>query len=114
MALQIQPVAAEQTHMLRHRVLRQHQRLEEMVYDGDDLPTTLHLGALAGESAHPCGIVTLVMLLQYLNAESSMLITVSGIVMLARPVQYANAMYPRLVTPTGIVMLVRLRHSRNA
>ncbi len=33
---------------LRHSVLRPHQTEEEMAWPGDDLPTTLHTGALAG------------------------------------------------------------------
>ena len=53
----IQP---ELTHALRHAVLRPHQRLDEMVYEGDDLPSTIHLGAFcATDPDHPVGIATL-------------------------------------------------------
>lgn len=58
---QVRPIPADQTHALRHTVLRQHQRLEEMVYDGDDLPQTLHLGAFkqGGQTGPAVGVVTL-------------------------------------------------------
>lgn len=53
-------VSPQQTHALRHRVLRPHQTLAEMVYDGDDEPTTLHLAAYEGQvPSEPIGIVTL-------------------------------------------------------
>lgn len=49
--------------MLRHRVLRPHQQLSEMRYDGDEADTTLHLGAFnevnASQQDEPVGVVTL-------------------------------------------------------
>ena len=47
-------------------------------------------------------------LVQYLNASSPILVTLSGIVMLVRLSQPKNASLPILVTLSGIVMLVRL------
>lgn len=57
----IQPIRPEQTHRLRHTVLRPHQRLDEMVYDGDDDPTSLHLGAFrSGDTeGQAVGVLTL-------------------------------------------------------
>lgn len=60
--IEVLPIPPEQTHVLRHTVLRQHQTLEEMVYPGDTLETTLHLGAFRSFEALPTehvGIVTL-------------------------------------------------------
>lgn len=45
---QIRRVGAGATHALRHTVLRPHQTLAEMVYPGDDDPTTGHFAAGAG------------------------------------------------------------------
>ena len=61
-AFAVQPIKPEQTHALRHAVLRPHQRIEEMVYQGDDLPDSLHLGAFhtAGDPDGPVvGVLTL-------------------------------------------------------
>ena len=45
-------VAAADTHALRHRVLRPHQSLSEMDYDGDHDPLTAHFGVVVdGEPA---------------------------------------------------------------
>lgn len=60
----IRPIPASATRPLRHRVLRPHQTPAEMVYEGDDRPDTLHLGAFEGVSqpgqpAEPVGIVSL-------------------------------------------------------
>ena len=52
--------------------------------------------------------VTLVRLLQPLNASLPMLVTLDGMVMLVRLLQLQNARYPMLVTLEGMVMLVRL------
>lgn len=59
--VRIQPIEPRQTHLLRHTVLRQHQKLEDMVYDGDDLPTTMHIGAFDTYTSadEPIGVVTL-------------------------------------------------------
>jgi hypothetical protein len=46
--------------------------------------------------------------MQSLNAQSSILVTVSGMVMLVRLMQPENAHCPMLVTLSGIVTLVRL------
>ena len=57
----IRPVAADQTHALRYRVLRPHQSLAEMVYDADDEPTSIHLAAFVaegGDGDEPVGVVT--------------------------------------------------------
>ena len=56
----------------------------------------------------------LVSLLQPLNADSPILVTLSGIVMLERLLQSENALSPMLVTLFGIVMLERLLQSENA
>jgi hypothetical protein len=58
--------------------------------------------------------VTLVRLVQLLNALSPILVTLLGIIMLARLVQLLNAPIPMLVTLLGIVMLVRLVQPLNA
>ena len=60
----------------------------------------------------PLPIVTLVSLLQSLNAEEPMLVTESGIVTLVRA-HSKNAELPMFVTLLGITTLVRLQ-SRNA
>ena len=49
-----------------------------------------------------------VKLLQALNADSPMVVTLSGIVMLVKSQQSENAYAPMLVTLSGIVMLVKL------
>jgi len=43
--ISVRIIDADQTHTLRQAVLRPHQQLSEMLYDGDDLPGTVHLGA---------------------------------------------------------------------
>ena len=53
-------------------------------------------------------------LLQFLNAEVPILVTLSGITMLASPVHPENAEFPIVVTVLGIVMLVILVHPENA
>ena len=45
----IRRITAEQVRSVRHRVLRPGQPFESSVYPGDDLPTTVHLGAFAGD-----------------------------------------------------------------
>ncbi|MGZ8599242.1 MAG: GNAT family N-acetyltransferase [Actinomycetota bacterium] len=45
MTLQIRPAALEGIREIRHLVLRPHQRPEDLVYDGDAAPDSLHLGA---------------------------------------------------------------------
>lgn len=57
----VRRIDASDAHPLRYRVLRPHQTLAEMVYGGDDLPGTIHLGAFHGIESDPLpvGIVTL-------------------------------------------------------
>ena len=56
----------------------------------------------------------LVKLLQFLNAHSPILVTLSGIVTLIKLLQPQNAPYPILVTLSGIVILVKLLQPENA
>lgn len=44
---EVRPVSADDTRLLRHRVLRPHQAPEELVYPGDGDPDSLHVGAFA-------------------------------------------------------------------
>lgn len=46
MPLLIQPIAAQQTHQLRHQILRPHQSLQEMEFPNDQAPYVFHLGAI--------------------------------------------------------------------
>jgi len=46
--VQIVEVDAAATRPVRQRVLRPHQRAEELVYPGDDDPDTFHLAAIRG------------------------------------------------------------------
>ena len=59
--LVVVPIQAAQTHSLRHSVLRPHQPLDEMVYEGDGLDSTLPLGAFLGNGTQKrlIGVVTL-------------------------------------------------------
>jgi GNAT superfamily N-acetyltransferase len=41
----IRPITAAEARPLRQRVLRPHQRIEELIYAGDDHPLGLHAGA---------------------------------------------------------------------
>ena len=59
-------------------------------------------------------MVTLLRLVQYLNARSPILVTLLPMVTLVRLVQQLNASLPILVTLLGMVMLVRLVQFRNA
>jgi len=43
--IQIHPITAEETHNLRHDILRPHIPQNELVYPGDDAPESLHAGA---------------------------------------------------------------------
>lgn len=43
--IEYRPADVTAVRELRHRLLRPHQRPEELVYGGDDLPDALHLGA---------------------------------------------------------------------
>lgn len=47
----IQAVSPSVVRPLRQRVLRPHQTLQEMIYDGDDSPQTIHLAAANPASA---------------------------------------------------------------
>ena len=60
------------------------------------------------------GMVMLVRLLQFWNAQSPMIVTLFGMVMLVRLLQFRNAPAPMLVTVSGIFILVRLLHPLNA
>jgi predicted GNAT family N-acyltransferase len=42
-------ITADETHPLRRQVLRHDTPSEEVVFDGDDLPTTFHLGLRVGD-----------------------------------------------------------------
>ena len=53
------------------------------------------------------GIVAVVILLQFENASSPMLVTLSGMVTLVKASQLENAELPMLVTESGIVTLVK-------
>jgi len=50
LAVVLRPVPAADTRPLRQRILRPHQRVEELVYAHDDDAATLHLGAFAGDA----------------------------------------------------------------
>jgi predicted GNAT family N-acyltransferase len=41
----VRPIEAEQTRILRQRILRPHKQTYELVYPGDDAPDSLHVGA---------------------------------------------------------------------
>jgi ribosomal protein S18 acetylase RimI-like enzyme len=45
---EVRPITAVETRPLRHAVLRPHQAPEELVYPGDDMPESLHVGGFAG------------------------------------------------------------------
>ncbi|MCK4873075.1 MAG: GNAT family N-acetyltransferase [Phycisphaerales bacterium] len=57
MDISIEIIPAAATRPLRQRLLRPHQRAEELVYVGDDDPDSLHLGARA-PTGELVGIVT--------------------------------------------------------
>jgi GNAT superfamily N-acetyltransferase len=48
-AVAVRPIAAADTHPLRHSVLRDNSPTALLVFDGDDEPTTFHLGAFHGD-----------------------------------------------------------------
>jgi GNAT superfamily N-acetyltransferase len=50
-------IAAEQTHPLRHAVLRPTQPVEAVRWDGDDAPDTAHFGAFEGDRLVAVGTV---------------------------------------------------------
>jgi ribosomal-protein-alanine N-acetyltransferase len=54
--IDIRPITAEQTRIVRHPVLRAGFPVETTILDHDDDPTTLHLGAFDGE--HLVGVAT--------------------------------------------------------
>ena len=45
----IQAIEAASTHVIRHPVLRKGHPLESCIFDGDELASTLHLGAYLDE-----------------------------------------------------------------
>lgn len=49
MPIVVRLIAAADTHDLRQRALRPHQRVEEMIYPHDDDADTVHFGAFDGE-----------------------------------------------------------------
>jgi GNAT superfamily N-acetyltransferase len=49
-AVEVRPIAAADTHSLRHAVLRDSSPNAMLDFEGDDEPTTLHLGAFQGEA----------------------------------------------------------------
>jgi GNAT superfamily N-acetyltransferase len=49
-AVSVQPIAAADTHPLRRTVLRDNSPTAVLVFDGDDEPSTFHLGAFDGEA----------------------------------------------------------------
>ncbi|MCR9076361.1 MAG: N-acetyltransferase, partial [bacterium] len=49
MTIEIRELTAAQTRPVRQRVLRPHQRPEELVYPGDDDADTFHLGAMSAD-----------------------------------------------------------------
>lgn len=49
MSISVRQVPAESTHVMRQRILRAHQNLEEMDYPGDRDAETVHFGAFAGQ-----------------------------------------------------------------
>jgi GNAT superfamily N-acetyltransferase len=51
------PIAAAQTRPLRHEVLRPHQPPDTIVYDREDDPDTLHLGAFEGDALVATGTI---------------------------------------------------------
>ncbi len=50
MKIDIRELLAVDTRPVRQRVLRPHQRPEELVYPGDDDADTFHLGAISGDA----------------------------------------------------------------
>lgn len=57
MSAAVRAIAAAETRPLRQRVLRPHQRIEELAWPGDDAPDTLHVGAV-DESGAIVGIAS--------------------------------------------------------
>jgi predicted GNAT family N-acyltransferase len=55
---QVRAVEAEEVRPLRRALLRPHQRVEELVYQGDDHPDTLHVGGF--RHGHLVGIATVI------------------------------------------------------
>ena len=41
----IRPISAQETHLVRHPMLRKNRPIEDCVFEGDDLETTIHIGA---------------------------------------------------------------------
>jgi GNAT superfamily N-acetyltransferase len=46
----VRPIAAADTHKLRRSVLRDNSPTASVVFDGDEEPTSFHLGAFAGDA----------------------------------------------------------------
>lgn len=44
-SIKIRPISAKETHLVRHPMLRKNRPIEDCVFEGDDLETTIHLGA---------------------------------------------------------------------
>lgn len=49
MRARIAPIPVERARVLRQQVLRPHQRVEELVFDGDDGADSLHVGAFVDD-----------------------------------------------------------------
>lgn len=54
---EVRPIPPEATRGLRHEVLRPHQPPATIVYDHEEHPDTLHLGAFAGEELVGIGTI---------------------------------------------------------
>jgi ribosomal protein S18 acetylase RimI-like enzyme len=50
MDMKVDFIKPEETHELRHRVLRPHQKIEDCNYPGDNTATTFHLGIKENET----------------------------------------------------------------
>jgi GNAT superfamily N-acetyltransferase len=50
--VEIVELRADETHALRRVVLRDGTSSDQVVFDGDELPTTVHLGAVRGPDRH--------------------------------------------------------------
>jgi GNAT superfamily N-acetyltransferase len=59
LAIEVRRIPAHRTWELRQRVLRPHQRIEEMNYFGDHDPDTAHFGAFVGDELLSIGSIYL-------------------------------------------------------
>lgn len=56
-AVEVRPISAAETRGLRHEVLRPHQEPDSIVYDAEEHPDTLHLGAFEGDELIATGTI---------------------------------------------------------